>query len=64
MNTYSHISEAQSRGAADRMGNGAADRMGNLFQFPPKNPLAATLAADDLAAVSEQWGDGRKTRLN
>ena len=38
MNTYSHISEAQSREAADRMGD--------LFQFTSGGPpLAATLAA-------------------
>ena len=46
MNTYSHISEAQSRDAANRMGE--------LFQIPPKNPLAATLAADDPGATRHQ----------
>ena len=46
MNTYSHISEAQSREAADRMGD--------LFQFTSGLPLAATLAADDLAESDEQ----------
>jgi integrase len=44
MNTYSHISEAQSREAADRMGD--------LFQFTSGPPLAATLAADDLTGAS------------
>jgi integrase len=46
MNTYSHISEAQSRAAADRMGD--------LFQFTSDDPLAASLAADDLAASDGQ----------
>jgi hypothetical protein len=46
MNTYSHISEAQSREAANRMGD--------LFQFTPSDPLAATLAADDPTASDEQ----------
>ena len=56
MNTHSHISEAQSRDAANRMGH--------LFQVSSTNPLAATLAANDLAAVGEQCGDGRKTRTD
>jgi hypothetical protein len=34
MNTYSHISEAQTREAANRIGD--------LFQFTPGDPLAAT----------------------
>jgi integrase len=46
MNTDSHISEGQSREAADRMGD--------LFQFTSGDPLAATLAADDVAASVEQ----------
>jgi hypothetical protein len=46
MNTYSHISEAQSREAANRMGD--------LFQFTSGAPLAATLAANDLTASDKQ----------
>jgi integrase len=46
MNTYSHISEAQSREAANRMGE--------LFQFPSSDPLAAGLVADDLTTSDGQ----------
>jgi hypothetical protein len=48
MNTYSHISEAQSREAANRMGD--------LFQFTFGDPLAA-VAHDPLAANDLEVGD-------
>lgn len=53
MNTYSHISEAQSRQAADRMGD--------LFQVTPADPLAATLAADRVPATDERARPGNET---
>jgi hypothetical protein len=48
MNTYIHLSEAQSREAANRMGD--------LFQFTFGDPLAA-VAHDSLAANDVEAGD-------
>jgi integrase len=53
MNTYSHISEAQSREAARRMGD--------LFQFTSGAPLAASLAANDLPASDGQSQEDNET---